>query len=276
VLVAGAVADKVSRQVAPSEPLVVKDLPPRFASRGGEKLDAAIHHFKLDVVGFSALDAGASTGGFTDCLLAHGAAHVVAVDVGHGQLLERLRRDPRVEVVERANVRYLGPSDLGGRHFDVVVADLSFISLMMVAPALIALAKPGADLVVLVKPQFEAGRAVVSKGKGVVRDPKVWASVLCDVAGAFEADGAAVVGGMASPLLGAEGNVEFFLHLRSGRVRSGHLNSGQAATGQAAPGQAAPGQAAPGQAGSRLAQSMDELALSVVPQRAPDNHGGKG
>ncbi len=145
VLVAGAVADKASRRVAPSEPLVVKDLPPRFASRGGEKLDAAVHHFKLDVVGLSALDAGASTGGFTDCLLAHGAAHVVAVDVGHGQLLERLRRDPRMEVVERANVRYLGPADLGGRRFDVVVADLSFISLMMVAPALIALAKPVAD-----------------------------------------------------------------------------------------------------------------------------------
>jgi 23S rRNA (cytidine1920-2'-O)/16S rRNA (cytidine1409-2'-O)-methyltransferase len=275
VLVAGAVADKSSRQVAPSEPLVVKDLRPRFASRGGEKLDAAIHHFKLDVVGRHALDAGASTGGFTDCLLAHGAAHVVAVDVGHGQLLERLRRDPRVEVVERANVRYLGPADLGGRRFDVVVADLSFISLMMVAPALLALAKPEADLVVLVKPQFEAGRAVVSKGKGVVRDPEVWASVLCDVAGAFEANGATVVGGMASPLLGAEGNVEFFLHLRSGAkpLRARAVPPDLSPAGPATSGPATSGPATSGPANSPLARSMDELALSVVPPRVPIGRG---
>ncbi len=283
VLVAGAVADKVSRQVAPAEPIVVKDLPPRFASRGGEKLDAAIHHFKLDVLGVHALDAGASTGGFTDCLLAHGAAHVVAVDVGHGQLLDRLRRDPRVEVVERANVRYLGPADLGGRRFDVVVADLSFISLMMVAPALTALAKPAGHLVVLVKPQFEAGRAVVSKGKGVVRDPKVWAGVLCDVAGAFEANGAAVVGGMASPLLGAEGNVEFFLHLRNGaKPVPGRSSSPQPSPestvppgpGTSVPGTSVPGTSVPGTSGraSQLARSMSELAMSVTPigaDRAP-------
>jgi 23S rRNA (cytidine1920-2'-O)/16S rRNA (cytidine1409-2'-O)-methyltransferase len=216
VLVGGAVATKTSRQVSPGEPLVVSAPPARFASRGGEKLDAALKHFDLDVTGKEALDAGASTGGFTDCLLQRGAATVLAVDVGHGQLLHRVRLDPRVEVMERANVRYMLPEDVGGRRFDVVVADLSFISLMMVAGALLGLAKPAADLVVLVKPQFEAGRAVVSKGKGVVRDPKVWASVLCDVAGAFEAGGAEVTGGMASPLLGAEGNVEFFLHLRTG------------------------------------------------------------
>jgi 23S rRNA (cytidine1920-2'-O)/16S rRNA (cytidine1409-2'-O)-methyltransferase len=216
VLVGGAIASKSSRQVALSDPIVITALPPRFASRGGEKLDAALEHFGLDVAGKDALDAGASTGGFTDCLLQRGAAKVVAVDVGHGQLLPRLRADPRVEVMEHANVRYLQPHDMGDRCFDVVVADLSFISLMMVAQALLGVAKPLADLVVLVKPQFEAGRAVVSKGKGVVRDPKVWASVLCDVAGAFEAWGAIVAGGMASPLLGAAGNVEFFLHLRTG------------------------------------------------------------
>ncbi len=216
VLVGGAVATKTSRQVGPGEPLVVSAPPARFASRGGEKLDAALEHFGLEVAGKDALDAGASTGGFTDCLLQRGAATVVAVDVGHGQLLHRIRLDPRVEVMERANVRYLVPQDVGDRRFDVVVADLSFISLMMVASALLGLAKPAADLVVLVKPQFEAGRAIVSKGKGIVRDPRVWASVLCDVAGAFEASGAEVAGGMASPLLGAEGNVEFFLHLRTG------------------------------------------------------------
>jgi 23S rRNA (cytidine1920-2'-O)/16S rRNA (cytidine1409-2'-O)-methyltransferase len=267
VLVAGAVAEKISRQVAPSEPIVVKGPGPRFASRGGEKLDAAIGRFKLDVAGKQALDAGASTGGFTDCLLAHGAEHVVAVDVGHGQLLERLRRDPRVEVVERANVRYLGPADLGGRRFDMVVADLSFISLMMVAPALLSLAQPGADLVVLVKPQFEAGRAVVSKGKGVVRDPRVWAGVLCDVAGAFEAGGAAVVGGMPSPLLGAEGNVEFFLHLRNGAK----TRRARAAQPGVAPGDLAP----PDTAQADMARCMDELALSAVPRPVPGHDGGK-
>jgi 23S rRNA (cytidine1920-2'-O)/16S rRNA (cytidine1409-2'-O)-methyltransferase len=217
VLVGGAVAAKPSRQVSPAEAIIVLGPPPRFASRGGEKLDAALEHFGLCVTGKVALDAGASTGGFTDCLLQRGAAQVVSVDVGHGQMLTRLREDPRVEVMENANVRYMRPDDVGGRQFDVVVADLSFISLMMVAQALLSVAKPGADLVVLVKPQFEAGKAVVSKGKGVVRDPKVWSSVLCDVAGAFEAGGASVLGGMASPLLGAAGNVEFFLHMRTGR-----------------------------------------------------------
>jgi 23S rRNA (cytidine1920-2'-O)/16S rRNA (cytidine1409-2'-O)-methyltransferase len=217
VLVGGAVAAKPSRQVSPSEPLLVLGPPPRFASRGGEKLDAALEHFSVCVAGKVALDAGASTGGFTDCLLQRGAAQVVSVDVGHGQLLARLRDDPRVEVMENANVRYMRPEDAGGRQFELVVADLSFISLMTVAQALLGMATPGADLVVLVKPQFEAGKAIVSKGKGVVRDPKVWAGVLCDVAGAFEAGGAAVVGGMASPLLGAQGNVEFFLHMRTGK-----------------------------------------------------------
>ena len=178
-------------------------------------------------------------------------------------------------------MRYLGPSDLGGRRFDVVVADLSFISLMMVAPALIALAKPVADLVVLVKPQFEAGRAVVSKGKGVVRDPKVWASALCDVAGAFEANGAAVVGGMASPLLGAEGNVEFFLHLRNGakspRSAAGSPDlSGEGAglSRLATSGTAISGSGYPGETGSQLARSMDELASSVAVQRHRDDRGG--
>ena len=132
-------------------------------------MDAALKHFDLDVVGKDALDAGASTGGFTDCLLQRGAAIVVAIDVGHGQLLQRIRLDPRVEVMERANVRYMLPEDVGGRRFDVVVADLSFISLMMVAGALLGLAKPAADLVVLVKPQFEAGRAYYATLLGLSR-----------------------------------------------------------------------------------------------------------
>lgn len=245
VLVGGAVADKPSRQVSSSDAIIVLGPPPRFASRGGEKLDAALDHFGLHVSGKVALDAGASTGGFTDCLLQRGVAQVVSVDVGHGQLLARLREDPRVEVMEHANIRHMRPEDVGGRQFDVVVADLSFISLMMVAHPLLGLAKPGADLVVLVKPQFEAGKAIVSKGKGVVRDPKVWASVLCDVAGAFEAGGATVVGGMASPLLGAAGNVEFFLHMRTGD---------------------------PGP--SLLASSLSEIALSVGPSSSGPSSSG--
>jgi 23S rRNA (cytidine1920-2'-O)/16S rRNA (cytidine1409-2'-O)-methyltransferase len=252
VLVGGAVAAKPSRQVSPSEPLLVLGPPPRFASRGGEKLDAALEHFGVCVGGKVALDAGASTGGFTDCLLQRGASQVVSVDVGHGQLLARLRDDPRVEVMENANVRYMRPEDVGGRQFDVVVADLSFISLMIVAQALLGLAKPGADIVVLVKPQFEAGKAIVSKGKGVVRDPKVWAGVLCDVAGAFEAGGAAVVGGMASPLLGAQGNVEFFLHMRTGKkpdlyLVSSSLDEIAFSAGQAVPtrGKGKPGPSGP-------------------------------
>lgn len=216
VLVAGAVAEKASRQVSPAEPIVVTAGLPRYASRGGEKLEAALGSFGVNVTGKEALDAGASTGGFTDCLLAWGARRVLAVDVGRGQLLLRLRRDPRVEVVEGVNVRRLQPSDLGGRRFPLVVADLSFISLTVVASALVGLALPGADLVVLVKPQFEAGRAAVSRGKGVVRDPEVWAGALKRVTAAFAAVGAGLAGACVSPLEGAAGNVEFFLHLRAG------------------------------------------------------------
>jgi len=183
-------------------------------SRGGEKLDSALDRFGLDVSGLRALDAGASTGGFTDCLLQRGAAPVVAVDVGYGQLHERLRADGRVEVHERVNVRELRPGDLGPP-FPLVVADLSFISLRTVLGALIGQAAPGADLVVLVKPQFEAGRSEAARGRGVIRDPAVWRRVLAEVGGAVRGHGAAIMGGMASPLRGADGNVEFLLHART-------------------------------------------------------------
>ena len=186
--------------------------PPRFVSRGGEKLDAALEHFAIDVGGKRALDAGASTGGFTDCLLQRGAAHVTAVDVGRGQLDEKLRRDSRVEPLERTHIRDFS----GAEPFPVVVADLSFISLRSVVDALVgANAAPGADVVVLVKPQFEAGRQVVSRGRGVVRDEQVWRDVVDDVASAFRAAGAARIGAMVSPLRGADGNVEFLLHLKA-------------------------------------------------------------
>jgi 23S rRNA (cytidine1920-2'-O)/16S rRNA (cytidine1409-2'-O)-methyltransferase len=161
-----------------------------------------------------ALDAGASTGGFTDCLLSRGAASVVAVDVGRGQLDARLRADPRVRVLEGVNIRTLDLGDLDrDRPFDLVVADLSFISLRTVAPALLGLSGPGSDLVLLVKPQFEAGRAEASRGKGVITDPEVRARAVDEVVGCYVAAGARARGVMDSPLPGASGNVEALVHL---------------------------------------------------------------
>jgi 23S rRNA (cytidine1920-2'-O)/16S rRNA (cytidine1409-2'-O)-methyltransferase len=209
VLVGGAPAWKPSRLVDPGEPVAVTGPPPRFVSRGGEKLAAALERFGLRVSGLRALDAGASTGGFTDCLLKAGAASVRAVDVGRGQLHESLRSDGRVEVLERTDIR-----ELETGVFDLVVADLSFISLRSVAAALVAQARPGADLVVLVKPQFEAGRKEASRGRGVIRDPAVWRRTLLEALVALEAAGATMMGVMVSPLHGADGNVEFLAHLR--------------------------------------------------------------
>ena len=214
VTVGGAPADKAARLVAPGEPIRVLGPGPRFVGRGGEKLDAALSRFAVEVQGRRAHDLGASTGGFTDCLLQRGAASVVAVDVGYGQLHERLRADPRVQVRERTNVRDLAPGDVGDPA-ELVVADLSFISLRTVLPAVLGLSAPGADLVLLVKPQFEAGREEAARGRGVITDPEVWRRVLTEVAGALEAGGAAIMGVMASPLTGADGNVEFLLHARA-------------------------------------------------------------
>jgi 23S rRNA (cytidine1920-2'-O)/16S rRNA (cytidine1409-2'-O)-methyltransferase len=214
VLVNGSVADRPSRLVAAGEPITIAGPLPRFVSRGGDKLDAAIEHFGIDVTGRRVLDAGASTGGFTDCVLQRGAREVVAVDVGYGQLHERLRADPRVRMLERVNVRGIDADAIGGP-VDLVVADLSFISLRTVAPALLACAAPGADLVLLVKPQFEAGRQEASKGKGVIRDPVVRARTVAEVQGTFVSLGAAIMGHMESPITGADGNVEFLLHARS-------------------------------------------------------------
>jgi 23S rRNA (cytidine1920-2'-O)/16S rRNA (cytidine1409-2'-O)-methyltransferase len=214
VTVGGAPAHKPSRLVAPHEPVVVVGDPPRFVSRAGDKLAAALDRFGVAPAGMRALDAGASTGGFTDCMLQRGASRVVAVDVGYGQLREKLRRDPRVESHERVNVRHLAAGDLGAP-FDLVVADLSFISLRTVLPNLVALAAPGADLVALVKPQFEAGRDEASRGGGVIRDPAVWRRVLDDVVYALAGHGAAIMGVMVSPIMGAEGNVEFLVHART-------------------------------------------------------------
>ncbi len=216
VLVSGTVAERAARLVDPGEPVALLGGRPRFVGRGGDKLAAALPHFGLDVRGRRVLDAGASTGGFTDCLLQYGAAHVVAVDVGHGQLHERLRHDPRVVSLERTNIRTTTLPDLGGTPFDVVVADLSFISLRTVAATLTSLTEPGGDLVVLVKPQFEAGRRQAGRARGVIRDPDLWRSTLLAVIAAFQGAGATMMGLMVSPLRGADGNVEFLAHLRAG------------------------------------------------------------
>jgi 23S rRNA (cytidine1920-2'-O)/16S rRNA (cytidine1409-2'-O)-methyltransferase len=218
VRVGGAAADKPARLVAPGEPLDLVGPPARFVGRGGEKLDPALDRFAVDVSGRRALDAGASIGGFTDCLLQRGAAEVVAVDVGYGQLHERLRADRRVRPLERTNARSLTPAAIGGP-VDVVTADLSFISLRTVLPALLGATVTNADLILLVKPQFEAGRREAARGRGVVRDPAVWRGVLDDVAVAVADLGASTMGAMVSPLVGADGNVEFFLHVRPGCVR---------------------------------------------------------
>ncbi len=184
-------------------------------SRGGEKLAAALERFALDVRGARALDVGSSTGGFTDCLLQVGAETVVAVDVGHAQLHERLRRDARVVLHEGLDVREVTPATLGGRPVDIVTADLSFISLRLAVPALTGgVAVAGAPLVLLVKPQFEAGRAEASRGKGVIRDPEVHRRTLGEVAGALRSAGAAIMGAMPSPITGQAGNAEFFLYAR--------------------------------------------------------------
>jgi 23S rRNA (cytidine1920-2'-O)/16S rRNA (cytidine1409-2'-O)-methyltransferase len=213
VLVSGSVADNASRLVAPGEPLELAGPPPRFVGRGGEKLDAAIEHFAIPVDGRRALDAGASTGGFTDCLLQRGAAAVTSVELGYGQFHERLRADPRVTMVERTDIRRFDPE---GAAYELIVADLSFISLGAVAPDLVGrLAQPGADVVTLVKPQYEAGRAEAAKGRGIVRDPEVWRRVLGEVRSALGASGAAMMGAMVSPLTGADGNVEFLAHWKA-------------------------------------------------------------
>ena len=218
VLVNGAVADKSSRLVDPADAVVVQRRS-RFVSRGGEKLDAALDSFEIDVTGMRALDAGASTGGFTDCLLQRGAAHVVALDVGHGQLHPKIRADPRVTVFERFHVLDVTADAIGG-DVDLVVADLSFISLVRVLSPLIAVCRTNGQLVLLVKPQFEAGRAEVDRGSGVIRDPAIHQRVCDEVSAALVERGCEVVGWIDSPITGAQGNREFLVHARIRRSGS--------------------------------------------------------
>lgn len=216
VLVDGAFADKPARMVGPAQNVTVSGPPPRYVGRGGFKLEGALEAFGLDPAGLHCLDAGSSTGGFTDCLLQRGAASVVAVDVGTNQIHERLRADPRVEVRERTDVRSLEVDRLAGP-VDLVVGDLSFISLRLVLQVLVGLVDAGGSLVLLVKPQFEAGREEASRGHGVITDPAIWRRVLLDVMAWADDAGAGVVGLAPSPITGTTGNVEFVAWLRPGR-----------------------------------------------------------
>lgn len=213
----GVPARKVAALVNPADPLLVTGADPasEYVSRGGHKLAGALAAFGpggLTVAGRRCLDAGASTGGFTDVLLRADAAEVVAVDVGYGQLAWPLRNDERVRVFERTNVRTLTPAAIDGP-VDLTVADLSFISLRLVLPALAACTRPDGDLALMVKPQFEVGRDRVGAG-GVVRDPALRAEAVLDVAGAAVQLGLGLADVCASPLPGPSGNVEFFVWLR--------------------------------------------------------------
>lgn len=203
-------------KVFPTDLDLTVEQPPRFVSRGGEKLTGAIERFALDLRGAHVLDVGASTGGFTDCALQAGAADVVCVDVGRAQLHAKLRGDPRVTNLEQINARRLSASDLPRSEYDVIVMDLSFISLRAVLPAVWPLLRVGGTLVALVKPQFEAGKAEVDKGRGVIRDTAVQDAVLAGIRGfaLAELPRSTLVGTMDSPITGTDGNREFLLCLK--------------------------------------------------------------
>lgn len=210
VLVDGVPARKPGQSVSGDAALTVRERP-AHVSRGGLKLEAGLNQFEISVTGRICLDVGASTGGFTDCLLQHGAARVYAVDVGSGQLDWKLRNDPRVVVRERLNARYLRYEDLG-EQVDLAVCDVSFISVTLILPALGPLLKPPGEMVILVKPQFEVGRGQVGKG-GIVREPRLHQSACDRVESAVRAMGFRTAI-MESPIRGAEGNKEFLLYAR--------------------------------------------------------------
>ncbi len=221
VTVGGAPALKPARQVGPGEPIIVVGPGPKYVSRAGLKLEAALVTFALDPTETICLDAGSSTGGFTDCLLQSGASRVVAVDVGTGQLHERLRKNPQVKVRERTDIRSItldtfDPDPVSQTGFDLVVADLSFISTRRLLAHLAPLVAPTGHAVTLIKPQFEAGRRDVSRGKGIISDPDIWKRVLDEFIDEAFAVGLPIIDLALSPVKGGKGNVEFLaLHERA-------------------------------------------------------------
>jgi 23S rRNA (cytidine1920-2'-O)/16S rRNA (cytidine1409-2'-O)-methyltransferase len=213
VQVAGVRVDKAGAAVDPAAQILVEGGLP-FVGRGGLKLAGALDQFAVDVTGAVAADVGASTGGFTDCLLQRGAARVFAIDVGYGQLAWKLQSDPRVVRLDRVNIRTAGPALLP-EPCDLAVVDVSFISLKLVLAPVLALLREGGQALTLVKPQFEVGKGRVGKG-GIVRDPALWREVLAGLVDHVAASGNAVLGWCASPIDGADGNREFFLHVGKG------------------------------------------------------------
>ena len=211
VRVDGKQVDKPGHLVGPSASVELTGPDQPYVSRGGLKLEAALREFHLEVRGLTILDVGASTGGFTDCLLQHGARRVFAVDVGYGQLAWPLRKDPRVVILERTNIRHLQRLDID-EPLDGAVIDTSFISLRIVVPATLKLLQKGSFILALIKPQFEAGKGMVGKG-GVISDPALHKSIIADLSAFFATIGLTVCGIIESPILGAKGNREFFIHM---------------------------------------------------------------
>jgi len=208
---------KSSQKISVDSPLTVEK-PPRFVSRGGEKLEGALAHFSIEVKGLHALDVGASTGGFTDCLLQRGVASVTCVDVGQAQLHSKIRSDERITNFERLNARELPTAKLPHKTYAVVVMDVSFISLTTVLPSVWARLAVGGWMVALVKPQFEATRQEADKGRGIIKDPLVHERIVREItAAAASMPGAKVLGSMDSPILGGEGNREFLLAVQRTR-----------------------------------------------------------
>jgi 23S rRNA (cytidine1920-2'-O)/16S rRNA (cytidine1409-2'-O)-methyltransferase len=210
----GLKADKPGHLFSGSSSITLKKSPHSYLSRGGSKLEAALDHFSVDVNGLTLLDIGASTGGFTDCLLKRGARKVISVDVGYGQLHWKLRNDPRVRILEKTNARHLTSEDIG-EDVNGAVIDVSFISLRLVVTPVSRLLLDNSFIVALIKPQFEAGKRRVEKG-GVVRDPSVHREVIDGVAGFFEDHGWNVEGCIPSPVLGTKGNQEFLIYMKRG------------------------------------------------------------
>jgi len=206
--------DKPGKEYPADAPITI-DQPPRFVGRGGEKLEAALDTFKIDLTGAAVLDVGASTGGFTDCALQRGAVHVTAIDVGRAQMHSKLLGDPRVTSIEQLNARNLKAGDLPRDTYDAVVIDVSFISLRLIIPAVWPFLRAGGTLVALVKPQFEAGREEADAGRGVIRDPAVRERVLAEITTfASSMPDAHIIGSVPSPISGADGNQEALLGLR--------------------------------------------------------------
>lgn len=211
VLVNNQIIDKPGVLVSRDDDIDFKGADIPYVSRGGLKLEKALQAFKIDISGFVCLDAGASTGGFTDCLLQHGARRVFAVDVGYGQLAWKLRQDPRVIVIERTNIRHM-PAETISQPVDLVTIDVSFISLKIVVPAVTKFMKQDAAILALIKPQFEVGKGKLGKG-GVVRDPALHAEVQKDLLNFFSKQGLLSREIIPSPIFGPKGNKEFFIHL---------------------------------------------------------------